>query len=92
MLTSLPALGVLIMVQSKVAVGGACKHIHHLLLLSAKARGLTTSILTLRGPENIWASLCTPTSSHISVVAFQSSASRLKKGGEKKGEKVKKEK
>jgi hypothetical protein len=72
-------------------VEGACKRIHHPLLHFAKICCLATSALTPWDPENNRLPLHTPVPSRISVIIFPSSSSRLKKGGEKKGEKVKEE-
>jgi hypothetical protein len=69
-----------------------CKRIQCPLLHSAKVCGLTTLVLTLWGLENNQVTLCTPMSTGIPVVAFSLSSLCLKKGGDKKGHRSKKEK
>jgi hypothetical protein len=65
-----------------------CNRIQHPLLHSIRVQGHAAKVLTPRGPENSRVSLRTPAFTHILVVVFPSSSSRLKKRGERK--KVKK--
>jgi hypothetical protein len=66
--------------------GGVCKCIQCSFLHSARVWGLTTMVLKPLVLENNRVSLCSPASAHMSVVAFPSSSSRLKKREEVKKE------